>query len=176
VYLPRAIGRNGHRLLAGRASFGPVTGDRRRSGCAGPGRLSGKGRGLCFCEELVHDFGAGGDDGSEFAAVDEFGGAGGGVSDEAGDFLDADAAVAHQADEGGPELARRPVIADAGFGADAFEHFADVARVQCDAVAGGEDQPDVLPLLPGGEPLTALAVRPGVQCLDRRRGEGESAP
>jgi hypothetical protein len=33
------------------------------------------------------------------AAVDDFGGAGGGVSGEAGDFFDADAVVAEQADE-----------------------------------------------------------------------------
>ena len=72
----------------------------------------GLGRGLGLCEELVHDFGTGGDDGPEFAAVDDFGGAGGGVPDEAGDLLDADAAVAHQADEGGPELARCPAVAD----------------------------------------------------------------
>jgi len=31
--------------------------------------------------------------------VDDLGGAGGGVLDKAGDFLDADAVVAHQADE-----------------------------------------------------------------------------
>jgi hypothetical protein len=55
--------------------------------------LVGPGRELCLCEELVHDFGAGGDDGPELAAVDDFGGPGGGVPDEAGDFLDADAAV-----------------------------------------------------------------------------------
>jgi hypothetical protein len=71
-----------------------------RSGHRGPAawlRASwpavGLGRGLGLCEQLVHDFGAGGDDGSEFAAVDDFCGAGGGVPDEAGDFLDADAAV-----------------------------------------------------------------------------------
>jgi hypothetical protein len=64
--------------------------------------------GLGFCEELVHDLGACGDDRSQFAAVDDLGGAGGGVSDEASDLLDADPAVAQQADEGGPQLARRP--------------------------------------------------------------------
>ena len=43
---------------------------------------------------LVHDLGAGGDDGSQFAAVDDLGGAGGGVAGEPGDLLDADPAVA----------------------------------------------------------------------------------
>jgi len=80
----------------------------------GAGRLGnqGSGAGLCwfsaaagtgagsgFCEELVHDFGACGDDWSQFAAVDDLGCPGGGVSDEAGDFFDADAVVAEQADE-----------------------------------------------------------------------------
>ena len=37
--------------------------------------------GLGSCEELVHDFGACGDDWSQFAAVDDLGGPGGGVSD-----------------------------------------------------------------------------------------------
>ncbi len=72
-------------------------------------------------------------------------------------------------------IGREPV-ADAGFGADAFEHLADVARVQCGTVAGGEDQSGVLPFFPGGELLTGLAVRPGVQCLDRGCGEGDGAP
>jgi hypothetical protein len=55
--------------------------------------------GLVSFEELVHDLGAGGDDRSQFAAVDHLGGAGGGVPDQAGDFLDADAVVAEQADK-----------------------------------------------------------------------------
>jgi hypothetical protein len=135
----------------------------------------GVGWGLGCCEELVHDFGAGGDDGSQFAAVDGFGGAGGGVSDEAGDFLDADAVVAHQADEGSPELPRGPGVADPGFGADAFEHLADVTRVEGGAVVAGEHQPGVLPVVSGRELLAGLGVQPGVQCLDCCCGEGEGA-
>src|ERR1039457_29936 len=79
---------------AGIASSGQVTRDRRLAcaGSLGGCRAGvGVGWGLGWCEELAHDFGACGDDGSEFAAVDDFGGAGGGVSDEAGGFLAADA-------------------------------------------------------------------------------------
>jgi hypothetical protein len=43
-------------------------------------------------EEVVEGGGAGGDDGAEFLAVDQFGGAGGGVPGDAGDFLDRDPA------------------------------------------------------------------------------------
>ena len=64
------------------------------------------GAGLNSREELVHDLGAGGDDGPQFAAVDDLGGAGGGVPGQAGDLLDADPAVAQQADEGGAQLPR----------------------------------------------------------------------
>jgi len=56
-------------------------------------------RGLGCGEELVHDLGACCDDWSQFAAVDDLGSAGGGVPDQAGDFLGADSLVAHQADE-----------------------------------------------------------------------------
>jgi hypothetical protein len=51
------------------------------------------------------------------AAVDDLGGAGGGVPDQAGDLLDADPAVAEQADKRGPQLARGPPVADDGQGA-----------------------------------------------------------
>src|SRR5260370_18389616 len=47
---------------------------------------------LACSEQIVHDLGAGGDDGSQFAAVDDLGGAGGGVPGQARDLLDADAA------------------------------------------------------------------------------------
>ena len=55
-------------------------------------------------EELVHDLGAGGDHRPQFPAVDDLGGAGRGVPGQAGDLLDADPAVAHQADEGDAQL------------------------------------------------------------------------
>src|SRR5258706_7093240 len=116
--------------------------------------------GLASAEELVHDLGAGGDDGAEFAAVDDLGGAGGGVPDEAGDLLDGDSLVAHQADEGGAQLARGPAVPDAGLGTDPFEHLADVARVQRGAQLVREHQPGVLPVLPGREPFAGLGVRP----------------
>jgi hypothetical protein len=77
-------------------------------------------RGLGSCEEFVHDFGAGGDDRPQFAAVDDLGGPGGGVPGQASDFLDADAAVAEQADERGPQFAGRPAVPGPGLGADAF--------------------------------------------------------
>jgi len=44
-------------------------------------------------------WGAGGEDGAEFAAVDDVGGAVGGVAGEAGDFLDGDAGGGYEADE-----------------------------------------------------------------------------
>jgi hypothetical protein len=75
--------------------------------------------GLGSGEELVHDLGAGGDDGSWFASVDDLGRADGGVPGQAGDLLDADSLVAHQADEGGAQLARGPAVPDASLGADA---------------------------------------------------------
>ena len=56
-------------------------------------------RALLRLEDLVHDFGAGGDHRAQFAAVDDFGGAGAGVPGQAGDLLDWDALVAHHADE-----------------------------------------------------------------------------
>src|ERR1043166_6433740 len=87
----------GYRLMepGGQVSGEPV------AGVCGSSAVLGRCGGLGCGEELVHDFGAGGDDGPECAAVDDLGGAGGGVPGEAGDLLDADAAVAEQADEGG---------------------------------------------------------------------------
>ena len=84
------------------------------------------------------------------------------MPDEAGDFLDADAVVAEQADEGGAQLARCPPVSDACRGGDAFEHFPDVGCVEGGAVVGGEDQSGVLPVVPGCEPLVGLTIRPGV--------------
>src|SRR5690348_8214407 len=60
-------------------------------------RLPVGAQGLGCGEEFAYDLGAGGDDGSEFAAVDDLGGAGRGVPGQAGDFLDGDAVVARQA-------------------------------------------------------------------------------
>src|SRR5690348_1537758 len=86
------------------------------------------GMGLASAEELVHDLGAGGDDRPQFAAVDDLGGAGGGVPGQPGDLLDADPAVAEQADKRGAQLARRPAVPGPGLGADPLEHLPDVAR------------------------------------------------
>ena len=83
--------------------------------------------------------------------------------------------VAEQADEGGPQLARGPPVAGSGCGADPFEHLPDVGRVQRGAVVGGEDQPGVLPVVPGCEPLAGLAVGPVAECVDGGCGEGEGA-
>jgi hypothetical protein len=44
--------------------------------------------GPASCEELVHDVGVGGAHRPQFPAVDDLGGAGGGVLDEPGDLLD----------------------------------------------------------------------------------------
>jgi hypothetical protein len=66
-----------------------------------------------------------------------------------------------KADERGPQLARRPAVPGSGPGADAFEHLADVARVQRGAQMVREHQPGILPAFSGGEPLTGLAVPAG---------------
>src|SRR5207253_7442774 len=100
---------------------------------------------------------------------------GGGVPDEAGDLRDADAAVAHQADEGGAQLARRPAVPDPGLGADALEHLPDVPRVQRGTQVAGEHQPGVLPVVPGREPLTGLEAGPGTEREYCRCGEAEGA-
>ena len=104
-------------------------------GLAGEGALDGR-CDLAFSEELVHDLGAGGDHRPQLPAVHDLGGAGGGVPDQAGDLLDADPAVAHQADKRGPQLAWCPAVPDPRLGADAFEHLADVPRVQHGAADG----------------------------------------
>src|SRR6266496_6508374 len=60
-----------------------------------------------------------------------------------------------------------------GLGADPLEHLPDVSWVQGGAAAGGEDQPGVLPAVPGREPLGGLAVRPGARPeLPLREGRG----
>jgi hypothetical protein len=97
------------------------------------------------------------------------------VCQEAGDFRETDAAVAHQADQPGPQLARSPAVADVGLGADAFEHLPDVGRVQFDAVMGGEDQPGVLLVVAGGEPFGGPAFGPRPYRLDRYCVEAEGA-
>jgi hypothetical protein len=68
--------------------------------------------------------------------------------------------MAHQADEGGPQLPRGPAVPDLGFGADPFEHFPDVARVQGGAVVAGKHEPGVVPGVSGCVPLVGLAVLP----------------
>src|SRR5207247_2182533 len=80
------------------------------AGLCGSSAVLGPARRLGCCEELVHDLGAGGDDGPEFAAVDDLGGAGGGVPGQPGDLLDGDSLVAQQADERGAQLARGPAV------------------------------------------------------------------
>jgi len=64
-------------------------------------RRPGLARALPSAEDVVHDLGARGDHWAQLPAVDDFGGAGGDVPDEVSDFFDADAVVAHQADERG---------------------------------------------------------------------------
>ena len=61
-------------------------------GRAGEGPLGGR-CDLACSEELVHDFGAGGDHRPQFPPVDDLGGPGGGAPGEAGDLLDADPAA-----------------------------------------------------------------------------------
>ena len=97
------------------------------------------------------------------------------MPDQAGDLLDGDALVAHQADEGGAQLARGPAVPDAGLGADALEHLADVPRVQRGARWLVNTSPVSCQSWPGREPLAGLAVRPGAQRLDCDRGEAEGA-
>jgi hypothetical protein len=97
---------DGHRLRPG--WWVPVSRPQVCGWLVGSSTPAGLARGLGSCEEFVHDLRAGGNDGSQFAAVDDLGCAGRGVPDEAGDLLDADAAVAHQVDERGPQLPWRP--------------------------------------------------------------------
>ena len=68
-------------------------------------RLSDGREGSASCEELVHDLGDCGNDRPQFASVDDLGGSGAGVPYQPGDLLDADATVAQQTDERGPQLA-----------------------------------------------------------------------
>ena len=70
------------------------------------------GAGLGCGEEFVHDLGAAGDDGSEFAAVDDLGGAGGGVLDQVGDLLDGDTTVV-----GAENLCHQAIFMDHSSGA-----------------------------------------------------------
>jgi hypothetical protein len=79
-------------------------------------------------------------------AVDDLGGPRVGVAGEADDFLDRDAAVKHQADEGVPQLVRRPGALDAGGFDGGAELAADVGGLDLAAVAGGEHRPCVTPL------------------------------
>jgi hypothetical protein len=95
------------------------------------------------------------------------------VSDQPGDLLDADAIVAHQADERGPELARRPVVPDRRRGADSFEHLPDVPRVQRGAEMSREHQPGVLPSFTGQDPVISLAVQDSAERLHRQPGKAE---
>jgi len=82
-------------------------------------------------------------------AVDQFGGAGVGVAGEAGDFLDGNAAVGHEADEGAPQFAWCPGPLDAGGSDGGAELAADVGGVQLAAISGGEHE--------AGVPAFALA-------------------
>jgi hypothetical protein len=127
-------------------------------------------RGLASCEELVHDLGAGGDHRPQLPAVDDLGGPGGSVPGQPGDLLDADPAVAQQADEGGPQLARRPAVPDLRRRTDPLEHLPDVARVQRGAEVGGEHQAGVLPAFPGREPLVRMLFLQSTQRLHRQLG------
>jgi len=105
-------------------------------------------------------------DGSELVAVDDLGGAAGGVAGEAGDFLDRDAGVGHEADEGVPQFAGCPGAVDAG-GCDGCPEFAaDVVGVELAAVAGGEHRPAV----------ALLALLQVGQGVGGDGGQGESAP
>jgi len=128
-----------------------------------------------FPEDLIDDLGARRDHRSQFPAVDDLGCPGGGVPGQPGDLRDADAMVAHQAHERGPELARRPAVPDARRRADSFEHLPDVPRVERGAEVSGEYQPGVLPSFPGQEPLISLAVQESAERLHRHLGKAEGA-
>src|SRR5215467_4546681 len=59
-------------------------------------------RGSADPENLIHDFCACGDHRPQLPAVHDLGRPAGGVSDQVGDLLDADPAMAHQTHERGP--------------------------------------------------------------------------
>jgi hypothetical protein len=63
-------------------------------------------------------------------AVDDLSGAAGGVADEAGYFLDGNAAVGHEADERVPQFAGRPAAVYAGCLDGCPELAADVGGVE----------------------------------------------
>ena len=69
---------------------------------AGPQRLSGWYEGLASSEDLIHDLGACRDHRPQLPAVHNLGRPGGGVSDQPGDLLDLDPAIAHETHERGP--------------------------------------------------------------------------
>jgi len=115
---------------------------------------------------LVHGLGAFFHDGAELVAVDNLGGAGAGMSGEAGDFLDGDAGVGHQRYEGVPQLAGRPGAVYPGDADGGTEFTADVGSVELAAVAGGEHRP--------GVPVLAL-LQVG-QGLGGEGGQAEGAP
>jgi hypothetical protein len=65
--------------------------------------------GLDTGQQGIHLLGSGGHDRPELVPLDRFGDLAAGVADEPGDLLDGDVAVGHEADEGVPQLTRRPV-------------------------------------------------------------------
>lgn len=83
---------------------------------------------------------AGSDDGPQFLLVDHFRGPGSGVADQAGDLLGADALVAHQRHEPGPQLPGCPLLANPGRLAVCPQRPPYVAWVKWSAQAGREYQ------------------------------------
>lgn len=82
-----------------------------------------------LAEEAAHGLGACFHDGAELLAVDQLGGAGGCVSTESGDFLDRDAGVGHEVDEG---VNRAAVSGASG----------NAVAIQCAAARGGPSAGD----------------------------------
>jgi len=89
-------------------------------------------------EETVHGLSAFFHDRLELVPVYQLGCPGAGVTSQAGDLLDGHAGVGHEADEGVPELPRRPGPGDSGRFHCRPELAADVGGVEFVAVPGGE--------------------------------------
>jgi hypothetical protein len=92
------------------------------------------------------------------------------VAGQARDLLHWHARGRQQADEAGPQLPGRPVLADAGGPADGSEVPPDVGRFQLGAYRGREDQAGVPPQFLGGGLLLVLPYLMLVQRFDDRLG------
>ena len=103
---------------------------------------------------------------AQFAPVNNLGGAGAGVSGQAGGLLDRDALVTHHAHERGPQLLRDPAGAQPGRRGNPAEVPPQVVRLIRRAHGRGEHQAVLLPQLPRPRALPGLAPHLRLQRLN----------